>query len=71
MPPNFVEIYQIPKPVVSPGEEEETRETVDKARSPGEEHTTGEVTPHEQEQETPKKEPLPSDINFRDSEGSF
>ncbi len=71
VPPNFVEIYQIPKPVASPVEEEETRETVDKAKSPGEEHTTGEVTPREQEQETPKKEPLPSDITFQTARAAF
>ena len=71
VPPNFVEIYQIPKPVASPVEEEETRETVDKAKSPGEEQTTGEVTPREQEQETPKKEPLPSDITFQTARAAF
>ena len=61
VPPNFVEIYQIVKPVVSPGEEEETDETVDEKSLPHEEQMTAEPTPHEPEQDSTEKEPLPSE----------
>ena len=61
VPPNFVEIYQILKPVVSPGEEEETDETVDEKSLPPEEQMTAEPTPHEPEQDSTEKEPLPSE----------
>jgi len=58
VPTNFVEISLIPK-VDSPGKEQEGEEeteveTDDKASSPGEEHMTGEGTPHGQEQRTTK-----------------
>ena len=36
----------------------------DKATSPGEQPGTGEGTPHEQEEKTPKKELLPSEITY-------
>jgi len=65
VPTNFVEISLIPK-VDSPGKEQEGEEeteveTDDKASSPGEEHMTGEGTPHGQEQRTTKEEALPSE----------
>ena len=64
--PNFVEIYQIPKPVTADEEEEREQRrrtrTVDEENSPAEEPMTGEATPYGQGQETTKKEPLPSEI---------
>lgn len=59
VPPNFVEIYRILKPVVSHGTEENTNGTVEEENAPDEEQTTGEVIPQEQ-----KQEPLPSAITL-------
>ncbi|MGA7686556.1 MAG: hypothetical protein WCC32_14275 [Terriglobales bacterium] len=64
VPPNFVEIYQILKPDVSPGEEkeeEETEDAVDEEISPDQEQVTVEPIPHELEQKTTEKKPLPSE----------
>ena len=75
VPADFVEIYRIPKPD-SPDKEEQPEETAeqsedeiedepdDQATSHGEQQTTGEGTPYQQEQNTPKKEPLPSEITY-------
>jgi hypothetical protein len=50
----------------NPEEEEKMDEAPehDKATSPGEHPGTGEGTPHEQEEKTPKKELLPSEMTY-------
>src|SRR5271169_599180 len=82
VPTTFVEIYRIPKPDSS-DKGEQTEETAeesedeiedepdDKATSHGEQQTTGENTPYQQEQNTPKKEPLPSDITYAAMRAAF
>src|SRR5580704_14867463 len=75
VPPNLVEIYQILKPVVSPGEEkeeeEETEDTGDEESLPHEEQMTAEATPHEPEQEIAEKEPLPSAKTYEEATKAF
>jgi len=60
VPADFVEIYLIPKPIVSPGPEKEADEPVDEKSAPAEVQLTAEVTPHEQEREPTDKRPLAS-----------
>jgi hypothetical protein len=75
VPPNLVEIYQILKPVVSPGEEkeeeEETEDPGDEESLPHEEQMTAEATPHEPEREIAEKEPLPSTKTYEEAKKAF
>ena len=62
VPPNFVEIYQILKPVPPPDEEEETEGAVDEESLLDEEETSGEAVL--QEQKPAEKGPLPSQLTY-------
>jgi hypothetical protein len=83
VPPNFVEIFAIPKPASSDKEvpteevmedatEEQTEdETEDESTSPSEQEIANVIVRCQQEQEVRKKEPLPSDIKYAEMRRAF